>query len=85
MNKDIAKHRYDLEEEVEYLDDDEELELLSHIFLRTPWEYGFDGPVGKKYEALKDFLSWYELDEKEWVPVVLSMASIWINASKKDN
>ena len=40
------------------------------------------GAVGKKYEAVKDFLQWNDFDVKEWTPIVLRMGSVWVNASK---
>lgn len=53
------------------------------VFLQAPFEYGFAGPVGKKYEAVKDFLKWNGLDVKFWTPVVLYMGEVWIQNMKR--
>jgi len=58
--------------------------MLSMIFTQIPWEYGFSGATGKKYEAAKDLLEWNGFDVKEWTPVVLNMGSVWISSSKKE-
>lgn len=63
--------------------EDEESFIVSRIFLRVPFEYGFNGPVGKKYEAIKDFLKWNELSVKYWTPILLTMSDIWITNRKK--
>lgn len=71
----------DKESEVIFLED--ELFILSRIFLQIPWEYGFSGPVGKKYEAIKDFLNWHNYEVEKWTPIILRMANSWINESSK--
>lgn len=65
--------------EIIFLDDDVELYTISRIFLQIPWEYGFSGPVGKKYEAIKDFLKWNGYEVKKWTSIVLQMAIVWIS------
>lgn len=56
---------------------------MINVFLQVPFEYGFNGPVGKKYEAIKDFLKWNRLDVKFWTPVILYMGEVWIQNIKK--
>lgn len=68
--------------EVIFYDDDEELYTLTRIFLQIPFEYGFSGATGKKYEAIKDFLKWNGFKVKKWLPIVLQMANRWISNSK---
>jgi len=36
------------------------------------------GAVGKKYEAIKDFLKWNYLDVKYWTPILVKMGEIWV-------
>ena len=43
---------------------DEEIIKVIKVFLQVPFEFGSFGPVGKKYEAIKDFLKWNGLDTK---------------------
>lgn len=69
--------------ETVFYDDDIELYTLSRVFLQIPFEYGgMGGAVGKKYDAVKDFLEWNEFDVKEWAPTILRMGNEWINATK---
>ncbi|QKF72788.1 hypothetical protein AFAEC_0597 [Aliarcobacter faecis] len=62
----------------------EDIEILKliNIFLIIPFEYGPFGPIGKNYQATKDYLSWNGLDKKYWTPIVLNMGLIWIQNSK---
>ena len=62
---------------------DEEIIKVIKVFLQVPFEFGSFGPVGKKYEAIKDFLKWNGLDVKFWTPVVLHMGNVWIQNMKK--
>lgn len=41
------------------------------------------GPVGKKYEAIKDYLEWNGFELKEWVPIVNQMGGIWVSNIKE--
>jgi len=50
---------------------------IASIFLSLPNEYGAMGIVGKKYEAIKDFLRWNGLKEKEWTAFLNRMGEIW--------
>ena len=63
--------------------EDEEYLKVINVFLQAPFEYGFASPVGKKYEAIKDFLKWNELDVKFWTPVILYMGDVWIKNMRK--
>lgn len=56
---------------------------MINAFLQAPFEYGFAGLVGKKYEAVKDFLKWNGLDVRFWTPVVLYMGEVWIQNIKE--
>jgi hypothetical protein len=38
------------------------------------------GPVGKKYEAVKDFLKWNGFSVKTWTPLVLQMGEVWVSS-----
>jgi hypothetical protein len=65
--------------------EDDELVKLANVFLQIPFEYGgMGGIVGKKYEAIKDFLRWNDFDVKNWTPIVLQMGNIWANESSKN-
>ncbi|BAF69589.1 hypothetical protein [Nitratiruptor sp. SB155-2] len=56
----------------------------SRIFLQVPWEYGgMGGVVGKKYEAVKDFLDWNNFEVKEWTPIFLQGGLIWAQEAQK--
>lgn len=35
------------------------------------------GIVGKKYEAVKDFLEWNNFEVKEWTPIFLQGGIVW--------
>lgn len=59
---------------------DYELIVLSRVFTQIPFEYGMAGIVGKKYEAVKDYLRWNDLDVKYWTPVVVNMGMVWAAA-----
>lgn len=56
---------------------DYELFVLSRVFLKIPFEYGFTGVVGKKYKAIKDYLKWNGFDVSYWTPIIVQMGSIW--------
>lgn len=67
-----------------FYDDDIELYNLTRVFLQIPFEYsGMGGAVGKKYEAVKDFLKWNNFNVKEWTPIILQMGSVWINEVRR--
>ncbi len=54
------------------------------LFLQIPWEYGaMGGVVGKKYEAIKDYLEWNGLSVKEWTPLFVKMGEIWAQNQSK--
>jgi len=61
---------------------DLELIVLVSVFLKIPFEYGAMGVVGKKYEAIKDYLKWNNFDVKYWTPIVVDMGRIWVNETK---
>ncbi len=62
------------------MEDDKELFILSHIFLQIPWEYdGMGNIIGKKYDAIKDYLKWNGFKPKEYTNIVLRMGQIWVN------
>lgn len=61
-----------------FYDDDIELLSLTRVFLQIPFEYGgMGGMIGKKYEAVKDFLKWNDFKPKEWASIVLQMGQVW--------
>ena len=56
---------------------------LISIFMQIPWEYGPMGNVvGKKYEAIKDYLEWNELSVKEFTPLFVAMGEAFTRAEK---
>lgn len=59
---------------------DIELKTISNIFIQIPFEYSGMGAVGKKYEAIKDFLKWNDLDVKYWTPILLKMGEVWVSS-----
>lgn len=64
--------------------EDEELVKIANVFLQIPFEYGgMGGIVGKKYEAVKDFLKWNDFDVKVWTPIILNMGNVWASESAK--
>ncbi|MDQ7061558.1 MAG: hypothetical protein Q9M43_10690 [Sulfurimonas sp.] len=65
-----------------FYDDDVELHTITRLFLQIPFEYSAMGVVGKKYEAIKDFLEWNYFDIKEWTPVIIHMGNVWVNSEK---
>jgi len=46
---------------------------VTNLFRIIPNEYGFSGITGKKYEAIKDYLKWNNLDVAYWTPIVVLM------------
>jgi len=46
---------------------------IANLFKIIPNEYGFSGVIGKKYEAIKDYLKWNGLDVAYWTPIVVLM------------
>ena len=57
---------------------------LVSIFARIPWEYGaMGGVVGKKYEAIKDYLEWNDLSVKEYTPLFVTMGDIFKDAKQQ--
>ena len=46
---------------------------VANLFKIIPNEYGFSGIIGKKYEAVKDYLKWNNLDVAYWTPIVVLM------------
>lgn len=58
---------------------------LANIFKILPNEYSVFGIVGKKYEAVKDYLSWNGLSVKEFTPLLIRMGEVFaseINRNK---
>jgi len=49
----------------------------ARIFVQIPMEYGFDGPVGMRYDAIKDYLRWHNFKVKEWTPIFVRAGAIW--------
>jgi len=66
-----------------FFDDEPELLELTRVFLQIPFEYGMMGAVGKKYEAIKDYLSWHGFILKKSVPVVEQMGMTWVAESRQ--
>ncbi len=65
--------------------DNEIYNLASRIFLQIPWEYGgMGGIVGKRYDAIKDFLEWNNFEVKEWTPIFLQGGLIWATHIEKE-
>jgi hypothetical protein len=51
---------------------------LANLFKIIPNEYaGFGNIVGKKYEAIKDYLKWNNLDVVKWTPLFVRMGEIF--------
>ncbi len=57
---------------------------IANLFLTIPNEVGMSGVMGKKYEAIKDYLRWNELEVKMWTPVIYQMGIIWSNEINSD-
>lgn len=62
---------------------DDELRKVANVFLNIPFEYGVNGAVGKKYEAIKDYLKWNSLKVEVWTPIVVNMGLVWVKNLKK--
>ena len=61
--------------------DDPQLFAISRLFLQIPWEYGFSGIVGKRYDAIKDFLRWNGFEVKKWTPILVQMGQTWASVA----
>ena len=61
----------------------EEIKVVN-VFKIIPNEYGFSGIVGKKYEAIKDYLKWNGLDVAKWTPVVVLMGEAFASELMKE-
>jgi len=48
--------------------------------MQIPWEYGFNGIVGKNYIAIKDYLKIYNLKKRDFLPIFVRMGEIWAGA-----
>ena len=57
---------------------------VANVFKIIPNEYGFSGIVGKKYEAIKDYLKWNGLDVAKWTPVVVLMGEAFASELMKE-
>jgi len=57
--------------------------IAGSVFLQIPFEYGFVGVVGKRYEAIKDFLKWNNFKVKEWLPIFVRAGEIWASNIEK--
>ncbi len=66
------------------LSDDPQLFAISRLFLQIPWVYGFQGIVGKRYDAIKDFLRWNGFEVKKWTPILVRMGQTWAAAQQED-
>jgi len=42
------------------------------------------GIVGKRYDAIKDFLEWSNFEVKEWTPIFVQAGVVWANNVKRD-
>ena len=56
---------------------DRAYKLAATIFLNIPFEYSMNGPIGKRYDAIKDYLKWSGFKVKEWTPVFVRGGQIW--------
>jgi len=50
---------------------------LASIFKILPNEYSAFGIVGKKYEAIKDYLTWNNLSVEEFTPLLVRMGEVF--------
>ena len=67
-----------------FYDDDIEFYNLTRVFLQIPFEYGgMGGVLGKRYDAIKDFLKWNKFNIEKWTPIVVQMGNVWANNIKK--
>ena len=57
---------------------------VANVFKIIPNEYGFSGIVGKKYEAIKDYLKWNGLDVAKWTPIVVLMGEAFASELMKE-
>ena len=58
---------------------------IANLFKIIPNEYAFNGIVGKKYEAIKDYLKWNGLDVAYWTPIIVLMGESFASSLSKDN
>lgn len=56
--------------------DDDILARVATALVAAPWEYGMTGPVGKRYDAMKDLLTAYGVDWIEWISVAMTAGTI---------
>jgi len=68
-----------------FFDDDEELFVITRLFLQVPFEHGAMGVVGKRYDAIKDILTWHDIDLKTWVFMMHRMGNVWAGSQKSKN
>ena len=67
--------------EIVFLTDPVE-QIISQIFLRLPDEFDIMGVVGKRYDAIKDYIKWKGLNVAYWTPIVYRMGTAWAAARK---
>jgi len=56
---------------------------ITSLFLQLPNEYGWSGVMGKRYEAIKDYLGWEGFSLREWVPLMVIMSDVWASSMRK--
>ncbi|WP_281950278.1 hypothetical protein [Nitrosophilus kaiyonis] len=56
---------------------------IAEIFELLPNEYTMMGVVGKKYEAIKDYLKWNGFEPSEYTPLLVQMGQIWASNLKQ--
>ena len=57
---------------------------VANLFKIIPNDYGFNGMVGKKYEAIKDYLKWNGLDVAYWTLIMVLMGQAFAAELQKD-
>ena len=68
-----------------WIEDPKSIYIVS-VFFKIPFQNNGFGVTGLNYQACKDFCKWSDLDQKEYVPLLLSMGEQWalgINKRKK--
>jgi len=68
--------------EIVFITDPIEL-IVTSLFIDIPNDIGLTGMIGKKYEAIKDFLRWKGLSVSYWTPIVHKMGIAWASEVSK--
>lgn len=75
----MADHKADSYSDlITFEDDDIEALTIVAIFKQAPLEVNNNGVVGLRYDGIKDFVKWSNLEASKYVPLLVQMSGYYV-------